>query len=189
MISSQLEVIMEIETLGSLGEFVGSIAVLVTLVYLSVQTRQATKAAQQRSLSDVLSRRQELQLLLANKPELDEVIGKGCSRDRLTAIEAQRFTSYFLTYLTHAQDTYTQYKAGFIPKEIWEADVATITPAFTQPGFLDWWEHGQQFLTKEFAEVISGITPTALVLYDPETQSWNTNAGGFFGKDISQNMS
>lgn len=35
---------MGLEQLGSLGEFVGSIAVLITLVYLSIQTRQTQKA-------------------------------------------------------------------------------------------------------------------------------------------------
>jgi uncharacterized membrane protein YebE (DUF533 family) len=34
---------MSLQDLGSLGEFIGSIAVLATLIYLAYQTRQTTK--------------------------------------------------------------------------------------------------------------------------------------------------
>lgn len=38
---------MSIEELGSLGEFVSAVAVIVTLIYLSIQTRQSRIAAQE----------------------------------------------------------------------------------------------------------------------------------------------
>lgn len=50
---------MDIQTLGNLGEFVGSLAVLITLVYLAIQTRQTVTIARQTSLSDILERRPE----------------------------------------------------------------------------------------------------------------------------------
>lgn len=50
---------MNIQTLGSLGEFIGSLAVLVTLVYLSVQTRQPVKTVRQKSHSEILARQQD----------------------------------------------------------------------------------------------------------------------------------
>jgi hypothetical protein len=44
---------MDVDTLGSLGEFIGSIAVLVTLIYLAYQTTQNNRAIRQRTHSDV----------------------------------------------------------------------------------------------------------------------------------------
>ena len=70
---------MDIQTLGNLGEFIGSLAVLVTLVYLAVQTRQTVKTVRQKSHSDILARRQDLMNLLMDR-EFIEVWGKGCSR-------------------------------------------------------------------------------------------------------------
>jgi hypothetical protein len=176
---------MDIQTIGSIGEFVGSIAVLATLIYLSMQTRQSIKVARQRSNSDILSRRQELQLLLTTNHSLNEIISKGCAGEEMTSLEAQRFTSYFLTYLHHTQDAYMQYKVGLISKEFWEADLSTITGAFTQAGFQDWWKHGKQFVTAEFASVIEDSSLVNIVLYDPETQTWSAPVGGVFGKDAS----
>jgi hypothetical protein len=70
---------MNIETLGNLGEFIGSLAVLVTLVYLSIQTRQTVVMSRQRSHSDILARRQDLMELLMDR-DFIEVWGKGCGR-------------------------------------------------------------------------------------------------------------
>lgn len=38
---------MTIQDLGALGEFVGAIAVIITLIYLSIQTRLTRKAAEE----------------------------------------------------------------------------------------------------------------------------------------------
>ena len=73
---------MDIHTLGNLGEFIESLAVLVTLVYLAVQTRQTVKTVRQKSHSDILARRQDLMNLLMDR-EFIEVWGKGCSRKKI----------------------------------------------------------------------------------------------------------
>ena len=39
--------VMSIQELGSMGEFVGAIAVLITLIYLSIQTRLTRRAAEE----------------------------------------------------------------------------------------------------------------------------------------------
>lgn len=59
---------MDIQTLGNLGEFIGSLAVLVTLIYLAIQTRQTVTIARQTSLSDIPERRQELMAVSFNQP-------------------------------------------------------------------------------------------------------------------------
>ncbi len=174
---------MTIEMLGNLGEFIGSIAVLITLVYLAIQTRQSVKTAQQSSHSDILSRRQELMMLLTKDREFIEIWSKGCSGQTLDSIDAQRFTSFAMSFLSHTQDTYIQYKAGLIDKEVWEAEESIMAVSFTQPGFLDWWEHGQQFVTPAFARLIEKSNATNLVLYDPETRTWSRPEDGRFGQN------
>ena len=172
---------MTISDIGSIGEFIGSIAILVTLVYLTIQTRHSVKASKQKSHSDILSRRQDLLRLLTEDREFIELWGKGLGRLPLDSVDAQRFTTFALSYSTHLQDAYIQYKEGLISKDVWKAELAIFTPLPSQPGFLDWWEHGQQFLTLAFIEVVESSKATNLVLYDPETQKWSRPQDGKFG--------
>jgi len=63
---------MGFQTLGNLGEFIGSVAALMTLIYLAIQTRQTVTMARQTSLSDIIERRQEpmtqLMAVSSNQP-------------------------------------------------------------------------------------------------------------------------
>ena len=176
---------MDIQTLGNLGEFIGSVAVLVTLIYLAVQTKQTVKTVRQKSHSDILSRRQDLMTQLMDR-EFIEVWGKGCSRQKMDSIDAQRFTSYAVSFLSHVQDTYIQHREGLIDKGIWEAELALIASSFRQPGFQDWWEHGQQFLIPGFARELEKSREVHFVLYDPETRQWSRPPDGQFARDSTK---
>ena len=178
---------MDIESLGNLGEFIGSIAVLITLVYLTVQTRQSVKVAKQRAQSDILAREQNLQLLLIENQELFEILFKGLGRESMTAMEAQRFTSICGQFLFHTQDAYNQYVAGLVDKEAWESIASSAKSFFTQPGFLDWWEHGKSVLTPEFVDAMEREPTINMILYDPETKTFSTSDGGILGGDAVLN--
>ena len=173
---------MDLQTLGNLGEFVGSLAVLVTLVYLSIQTRQAVTMARQKSLSDILGRRQVLMGLLMDR-DFIEVWGKGCTRQHLDALDAQRFTSFAISFLSHVQDVYIQFKAGLVDEKVWQAERKLMAVSFNQPGFIDWWQHGQQFVTEEFAREIEKSPETYFVLYDPQSRTWGRPETGKFAHD------
>jgi hypothetical protein len=174
---------LDIETLGNLGEFIGSIAVLITLVYIAGQTRQTVTAAKQQGNSDLLTRRQDLMRPLTNDRDFIDVFSRGCSREKLDAIDAQRFTSFGINLTAHVQDAYIQYKAGLIDEDVWEAERSILLVCLSQPGFRDWWEHGQQYVTPEFSRLMEEAPTPNMVLYDPETRSWSRPEGGRFGKD------
>ncbi len=177
------------QVLGNLGEFFGAIAVVVTLAYLTVQTRQSVKVAKQSAQSDILARGQALEFLLMENQELFEVLFKGLARESMTAMEAQRFTSICGQFLFHTQDSYNQYMAGLVDKEVWVSSASSVKAFFSQPGFPDWWEHGKQLLTPEFVDAIEREPAINMILYHPETQTWSRSDGGLLGRDAVLNDS
>jgi len=132
------------DAVGATGEWAGAFAVVVTLFYLARQIRQNTNAMRQQGHSSILTRRQELFTHFFDDPEFIQLWSKGAAGQPLDPIEAQRFTSFCVTFMTHAQDAYLQYKAGVKDRSIWEAELRLASPTLTQPGFRNWWEHGKQ---------------------------------------------
>ena len=65
---------MDIQDLGALGEFIGSIAIVVTLIFLTVETRQARNATQQSNRQARHLIRSQLNQALAVNPQLAEVM-------------------------------------------------------------------------------------------------------------------
>jgi hypothetical protein len=99
---------LNIQELGSLGEFVGAIAVMVTLVYLAIQTRLTRKAAEvtQRAAEET-AKFSSMQMTQGvadmysrwrmgrTNPELAELLVKARGSEQLTDAEQVIFSSLF----------------------------------------------------------------------------------------------
>ena len=119
--------------LGALGEFLGSIAVLATLVYLSVQIRQNTRtiqASEKLALAQTYQMRSDaLQTMVvqaAGSSHLSPIITKlthagypedAGALDQLTDDERGRFRLWQIAQQTHWDNMYFQFQQGFIDEE------------------------------------------------------------------------
>jgi hypothetical protein len=123
---------MTIEELGALGDFVGAIGVIVTLVYLAVQVRQNThslEASQRLAASQTYQLRADaLQGMLVEAATssvgaiLVKLTDAGYPEDitaleRLTAEERGRFRQWQIAQQTHWDNMHFQYQQGFLDEE------------------------------------------------------------------------
>lgn len=119
--------------LGALGEFLGSIAVLATLVYLSVQIRQNTRSMDENkrlALAQTYQMRADaLQMMLVNASD-SAYIGPIITRladagypedvsalDTLSVEDRGRFRQWQIAQQTHWDNMHFQYQQGFIDEE------------------------------------------------------------------------
>ena len=124
---------MTIMELGALGELLGSIAVLATLVYLSVQVRQNTRSmdeSKKLALAQTYQMRSDaLQMMLvqaADSKHIGPIISKLTSAgypedigalEQLSEVERQRFRLWQIAQETHWDNMFFQYQQGFIDEE------------------------------------------------------------------------
>ncbi len=124
---------MTIIELGALGEFLGSIAVLATLVYLSVQIRQNTRTMDETkklALAQTYQMRSDaLQMMLVHAadsehigPIITKLTGFGYPEDigaleHLSIEERGRFRQWQIAQQTHWDNMFFQYQQGFIDDE------------------------------------------------------------------------
>jgi len=114
---------MNIMELGALGEFVGAIAVVVTLIYLAVQLRQTTKTvrvsmiqAAERGVSDIVaawSRDAETAALMRKGREAFNELDD--DQKALVALLVRRL-------LLHMDSMHWASKERVLPTEIWERE-------------------------------------------------------------------
>jgi len=124
---------MNIMELGALGELLGSVAVLVTLVYLSVQVRQSTRTmneSKKLALAQTYQMRSDaLQMMLVHAadsehigPIITKLTGAGYPEDlgaleHLSKEERGRFRQWQIAQQTHWDNMFFQYQQGFIDEE------------------------------------------------------------------------
>ena len=148
---------MSIQELGSIGEFISSIAVLITLVYLALQVRQTRNATVASTMQT--NRVQFQNIMIANRDSLiASIIVKADGGKSLTDEEEYRISNHVNLQWNLLYSQYVQLQIGYT--EEWApSDKLALKKIFSRYGgrAADWWEK----TGKE-------IYPTAYITYVEE---------------------
>jgi len=143
------------EAIGALGELIGALAVLITLIYLALQIRQNTRAVQL-SAQDATKRNfSSFAHLLASSAEVADLFRKGCADYRaLSATDRLRFANLLQDLLYTLATQQQQASQGLIA----ETGVSSrLSFLFSQPGVQDWWERNSQLFGPDFVAIVDGV--------------------------------
>jgi hypothetical protein len=138
---------MSIVELGALGEFIGSIAVLITLIYLTVQIRQNTLSLDENrrlAMAEAAQARTDLgvRLLLAGgEPHYGEVLRVARANVDMDSAQQGSARSYYSAYMRHMENLYYQHRQGFLDEYHSKQLPHLVTLMFYGDGFFDvFWE-------------------------------------------------
>ncbi len=140
-----------IQDLGALGELLGSVAVLATLVYLALQTRQNTMAIGAQLDAAALGAIQNSIPSAATSNELEAALAEDSMSDSTNS--QHRLATYWASVLLAFQWQFRQARRGLLPS-FDEAEVAT-TLRFFFVGYRSVegsWERMKPSLSPEFVE-------------------------------------
>jgi hypothetical protein len=166
---------MTLENLGNIGEFVGAIAVILSLVYLGVQIRQNTRTVRASTYQDIVRLVQEIDLLLASDPELNRIWVAG-RRDpaKLDDDEQRRFSTLIVIFYRNLENAYYQRQNKLIDERIYRAWVGYSLRLSSQPGMLQWWHWHRGLLSEEFQRFVEReLAAQQSTGVDPVTQGIN----------------
>ena len=142
---------MEIAELGALGEFISSIAVLVTLVFLTLETRRNSRfLARSNARQSIDGNREALSELLDK--EVSELFYRGNLKglDSLAPEERYRFDIAYVIWLQAGEQAFADSRAGFFDAEhliSWENSI----PGFlSTPGGAEWWQERRVWFSHDF---------------------------------------
>ena len=135
------------QLLGNVGEFLGSIAVLITLVYLAIQTRHA-RAAHEASIQwQRANASRELATIWATSPEAVELLAEFGQPDSQIPDGAE-FNSRFFRYVKINQSILEMLQANLITsltQEDREIALARIRQTMSIAGFRATWPRCKSF--------------------------------------------
>ncbi len=138
---------MTIQDLGALGELIGSVAVLATLIYLTLQTRQNTAAIRAQLDVALVGANQNSQLLAATSNNLMEELQED------STVALTRLGLYWTSVLGTFDWQLCQARRGLLPG-FDERGVRTTLRYFFRNfrSFEGWWEGFNGSYSPEFVE-------------------------------------
>lgn len=146
---------MTIEELGSLGEIIGAVAVVVTLLYLATQIRQNNELLRSGSRQALVGN--DVTSLAANL-QYSDVFAKYVSGQVLSKEEQLRMSFMFALDLRNREFEYFQYQNGLLDKETWLSYRQVILINHSSQSGRKWWDQvGRGIVDPEFAKAVDEL--------------------------------
>jgi len=131
---------MTFEELGSLGEFVSAVAVVVSLVYVAREIRENSRSTRLTALQSHLDAAQRFLELPARDRDLARVTRIGQKTpEALSEDEMAQFRAWLSVGMRIAENLFVQYRAGNIQEESWEARSSGFLAILATPGGSEAW--------------------------------------------------
>ncbi len=148
---------MDLQDLGNIGEFVASIAVLLTLVFLTLETRRNTAAVRRANARHTaIQQANALGELLDG--EVAEIFLKGQkSLEALSELERYRFDVVFTIWLQSVEQAYQDHREGFFSPDSLVAYENAIPGFLTTPGGAAWWKERRVWFARSFREDVERL--------------------------------
>ena len=148
----------DLESLANLGEIIGAVAVVVSLIYLAVQVRQNTQAQRTENFSRALDRVAALQAALSQDSEASVIFAKGVADPtKLTPKERMQFTWAMYELFGAFEFMFLASKTNAIPEEIWQRWSSAVAFWLSFSGVQVWWKVRPIPFTDSFSSYVESL--------------------------------
>ena len=106
-----------IENLGNIGDLIGGVGVIATLIYLATQIRQNTSSHRMASIQQIISTSVSISVGALAGP-VPAIFAKCEKHDRLTEEEFAQFLMFVWAMLTNHWQIFHLYQKGMIDEEV-----------------------------------------------------------------------
>ena len=146
---------MNIMELGAIGEMVGGVAVIGSLIYVGLQIRQNTQVTRVQALSTRLSGQRDADISLIGNDGA-EAVAKSMDRPaELTTAEIVKVYNYLASVLASFQHSFETYELGLSNLKDWEVARSGIAIYLDFPFGRAWWsEAGTSVFPDRFVEQV-----------------------------------
>ena len=137
------------DAIGAVGEILGALGVLASLIYLATQIRDNTRSLQAASLQSILNAPREWFFLPhAQNPEISDLFARGLNGiDNLNESEHRRFVHLMLEQCFQMQNVMQLRDRSLLSDRDYDAWLQYTASLFRTPGGAAMWPHFERVLT------------------------------------------
>lgn len=140
-----------LQDLGSLGEFVGAIGVIVTLAYLAMQIRQNTRSVRASTYQVFTDSFREFRTMLVSSDRAGPLWIKGLATpEELSEGERIQFNAITMTFFRGVETSFYHATHGLLDEawyKGWRDEAAEIG---RRPGARQWWSRSSHLFNPDF---------------------------------------
>ena len=146
---------MTLEQLGSLGEMVGAIGVILSLLYVGKQLAQNNRNQRIAAMQSNNDAYMQNAATLAMHAETWAIgINSYSSMELHKKVE---FGFLLMTIFRQSEQSYFLHKEGVLPADVLNKGLLMIASGLAYPGFKEWWDARKDYFDDGFREKLESI--------------------------------
>jgi hypothetical protein len=142
------------EAIGAVGELVGAVTVVASLLYLATQIRQNNTNQRVAAKQEFVRQFSEFVDFLVLNPELESLHDRALAGEELTPSETVTFNRIMAKATWHMAVMHFQYRVLDLHEGDWEESKSLISYYCSTPGFQRFWKNGARAHGPEFLQYI-----------------------------------
>ena len=142
--------------LSAMAEILSSVAILVTLVYLAIQTQQSADAIQANTRQAILDADQQFLIKVMEYPEIYTSQFKPALPDE----EKVRLGAYLILFVRMRENNWLQYRNGVLDEVTWDSYRSSIVQVLSDSTSRGWWQNyaiGRRAFDSEFVSLVNEL--------------------------------
>jgi hypothetical protein len=166
-----------LQVLANIGEFIGGIGVILSLVYVALQVRSNTRSQRNDIEARALERLASMQRELACNEDLNRIFML-CLLDTRSVKTADRvrYTWYMTELFSAMEFLLQQYRQGNFDSANFQRWESTLRWWLTFPGIIDWWNCKPAPFTPEFEKYVDRLI--TIGYEQPNLDQWSAYLAG-----------
>jgi hypothetical protein len=146
---------MSLSEFAAVGEAIGGIAVLVTLLYLAYQFRQTAAIERTAGNRELLSRCRDWVELTTTHPDLADVLRKTMSDwESATPEEKERANGWMLSAALQGEQALYMWRERLINEASYNGFIGVVVAIASTPGGRMWWQNARTALGDDISDLV-----------------------------------
>ncbi len=161
------------EAIGAIGELLGAIAVVISLIYVALQVRSGTQALKTSTRGAAFRSLQEWNYAVLSEPDLAWIFQRGMAEPQVLDEHQQaRFVHLMFSYLKLFENIYLHLLDGSVGAEAWEHNKEVLAAFANLPGTQRYWSGRRPIFDPRFADVFDSLeAPDGVMVIDQLAKS------------------
>ena len=148
------------EAINAISQFVSSIAVVLSVLYLGIQVHRSTRVARVAAQDAAASAVRDVTNTFMENAEMSRIWGAGLENLKTLSVEDQaRFFHATHQFLKALETIHFHYLNGLMDKQLWLGWQELLRHYITAPGMAQYWSVRNQLFSARFREFINQLEP------------------------------
>ena len=145
------------DAIGAIGDTIGAVAVVISLLYLAVQIREQNRQSQLSALHDMSRELREVTEIFATEDMTSIFVRANESFESITEPESVRLVILITNFFRAWENAFLESRDGYLDARVWATLSREYTRPMGAPSFQHIWKLRKQNYAPDFCDYVDSL--------------------------------